>query len=162
MGGWTAWRLQLSDSKNEVVQIKNYADFATVSDYVGATNSMPVNSGNVKSQAPLFHPPSPQECACTEFVNDVRFFGTCKKFKCQVHGEVTIDRRPLTQSQLVTVPAQPFPVQPPYIFPPLPYTTEPAWFNAQGGIVGQAQIQQQNTGIATNQDEPVELKSQWI
>ncbi|PWT75578.1 MAG: hypothetical protein C5B59_08850 [Bacteroidetes bacterium] len=47
------------------------------------------------SKTPLFHPPSPEKCACTEFMDDYRFAYTSKTFKCQVHGQATIDRRPL-------------------------------------------------------------------
>lgn len=111
---------------------------------------------NNVTKTPLFHPPAPEQCECTEFVSDYRFAGTCKTFKCKYHGTVTIDRRPLVVPPPLSLPNTGLQWQPPQ-WVPNAVPAGPVWINSAGGIVPAGGLLAGKSGlvVTTGNTEPI-------
>lgn len=67
-----------------------------------AQNAVAGNVSLVKpTKEPLFET---NTCHCDEVLNDHRYYGTCVRFKCLVHGQVELDRRPLAYPPPLSIP----------------------------------------------------------
>jgi hypothetical protein len=107
----------------DVKNHKNPIMLVTAVKQDGVTTVGPTITGPTKS--PLFET---ENCRCAEVAMDAMYYNTMVSFKCRVHGQVSIDRRPLVQPQLqIKYPQHQQPLGQPAWAP----LNQPVWGNGQ-------------------------------